>query len=449
MENLKEILESILFVAGDSVAFSDIAEKLQLDVKEVENTFKEMKQEREEKGSGIQVLVFNGKAQLCSNPNYANQVAEVLNPIKEKALTKAVLEVCAIVAYKQPITRLEIENVRGVNSDYAINALVENNLIEIVGRKDAVGKPLLFGTTDNFLKKFGLSNIDELPDYNELLERIQVLHNPDQDGTSLFNFRDTEDEITLDEMKKQELMEQKADIDIDKLKNEILNDKADVDNLLDEKVESDYVKFLDEENWKMLLMKHFFLLLANTKYMKTVLFVVLILIILITFTLDVGVKINYNILKNIGEVELKLFGIKVFSGEISIIAGYFNFIRKNKKVIQIKVDLSDKNFRFVKDLSDNFKQRIYLKNFGSEFVVCSKSAKNVSILAGNLNIINGYVSSRLLADNSDTAISSVVLVGYLNEYLWAEIKATIYVCIFDVIWAFLKAIWQRRVYGKA
>ena len=199
----------------------------------------------------------------------------------------------------------------------------------------------------------------------------------------------------------------------------------------------------------MLLMKHFFLLLANTKNMKTVLFVVLILIILITFTLDVGVKINYNILKNIGEVELKLFGIKVFSGEISIIAGYFNFIRKNKKVIQIKVDLSDKNFRFVKDLSDNFKQRIYLKNFGSEFVVCSKSAKNVSILAGNLNVINGYVSSRLLADNSDTAISSVVLVGYLNEYLWAEITATIYVCIFDVVWAFLKAIWQRRVYGKA
>lgn len=196
-------------------------------------------------------------------------------------------------------------------------------------------------------------------------------------------------------------------------------------------------------------MKHFFLLLANTKNMKTVLFVVLILIILITFTLDVGVKINYNILKNIGEVELKLFGIKVFSGEISIIAGYFNFIRKNKKVIQIKVDLSDKNFRFVKDLSDNFKQRIYLKNFGSEFVVCSKSAKNVSILAGNLNVINGYVSSRLLADNSDTAISSVVLVGYLNEYLWAEITATIYVCIFDVVWAFLKAIWQRRVYGKA
>lgn len=244
MENLKEILESILFVAGDGVAFSDIAEKLQVEVKDVEEAFKEMRKQREENNSGIQIMLFNGKAQLCSNPNYAGPVAEVLNPIKEKALTKAVLEVCAIIAYKQPITRLEIENVRGVNSDYAINALVENNLIEIVGRKDAVGKPLLFGTTDNFLKKFNLTSIDELPDYNELLERIEVLHNPED--SSLFNFRDTEDEITLDEKRKQGLLNENADIDIEELKNEIINDKADVDELLDETVESDYVKFLDE-----------------------------------------------------------------------------------------------------------------------------------------------------------------------------------------------------------
>lgn len=243
MENLKEILESILFVAGDGVAFSDIAEKLQIDVKEIGSAFKEMKAEKEELASGIQLMIFNGKAQLCSNPNYAQPVAEVLNPIKEKALTKAVLEVCAIIAYKQPITRLEIENVRGVNSDYAINCLVENNLIEIVGRKDAVGKPLLFGTTDNFLKKFNLTSIEDLPDYNELLERIEVLHNPED--TSLFNFRDTEDEITIDERKKQQLADENVDIDIDALKKEILNDKADIDNLLDEEVKSDYIDLLD------------------------------------------------------------------------------------------------------------------------------------------------------------------------------------------------------------
>ncbi len=245
MENLKSVIESILFVAGDSVAFTDMAEKLEVDVKEIETVIKEMKQEREESGSGVQVMIFNGKAQLCSNPQNAEQVAVVLNPIKEKALTKAVLEVCAIIAYKQPITRLEIENVRGVNSDYAINTLVENNIIEIVGRKDAVGKPLLFGTTDNFLKKFNLNSLEDLPDYNELLERIEVLHNPENDN-SLFNFRDTEDEITLDEKKKQQLLESQADVDIESLKNEILNDKADVDNLLDESVESDYVKYMDE-----------------------------------------------------------------------------------------------------------------------------------------------------------------------------------------------------------
>ena len=245
MENLKSVIESILFVAGDSVAFTDMAEKLEVDVKEIETAIKEMKQEREESGSGVQVMIFNGKAQLCSNPQNAEQVTVVLNPIKEKALTKAVLEVCAIIAYKQPITRLEIENVRGVNSDYAINTLVENNIIEIVGRKDAVGKPLLFGTTDNCLKKFNLNSLEDLPDYNELLERIEVLHNPENDN-SLFNFRDTEDEITLDEKKKQQLLESQADVDIESLKNEILNDKADVDNLLDESVESDYVKYMDE-----------------------------------------------------------------------------------------------------------------------------------------------------------------------------------------------------------
>jgi len=163
MENLTNVIESILFVAGDSVAFFDIADKLQIEIEEVKSAVEQLKKEKEESGSGIQVLLFNGKAQLCSNPDYATQVSEVLNPIKEKALTKAVLEVAAIIAYKQPITRLEVENVRGVNSDYAINALIEGNLIEIVGRKDAVGKPLLFGTTDNFLKKFSLNSLEDLP----------------------------------------------------------------------------------------------------------------------------------------------------------------------------------------------------------------------------------------------------------------------------------------------
>lgn len=210
MENLKQIIEGILFVAGDSVALYDIAEKLQLSQEEILSALKELQEDKKKSGSGIQVLIFNEKAQLSSNPEYSEKISEVLNPIKEKALTKAVLEVCAIIAYKQPVTRLEVDNVRGVNSDYAINMLIENNLIEVVGRKDAVGKPLLFGTTDNFLKKFDLSSLNDLPDYEELLERIKVLHEP-QDS-SLFNFTDFEE---------QEKLQAEQEIDVDKMRENL------------------------------------------------------------------------------------------------------------------------------------------------------------------------------------------------------------------------------------
>ena len=124
--------------------------------------------------SGIQLIEYNKKIQLCTNKEYAEYVAQVLNPIREKKLSKLVMEVCGIVAYKQPITRLEIEKVRGnLNCDYAINFLLENDLIEVVGRKDAIGKPMLYGTTDKFLKKFGLESIDDLPDYDQLVSRIE------------------------------------------------------------------------------------------------------------------------------------------------------------------------------------------------------------------------------------------------------------------------------------
>ena len=227
MENLKQIIEGILFVAGDSVAIYDIAEKLELSQDEIMTAVKELQEDKKRENAGIQVLIFNEKAQLSSNPDYSEKISEVLNPIKEKALTKAVLEVCAIIAYKQPVTRLEVDNVRGVNSDYAINMLIENNLIEVVGRKDAVGKPLLFGTTDNFLKKFDLSSLNDLPDYEELLERIKVLHEP-QDS-SLFNFTDFEEE----EKKHNE------EIDVEKMRENLDIKMDELQSVMDE---------IDEEN---------------------------------------------------------------------------------------------------------------------------------------------------------------------------------------------------------
>ena len=197
MENLKEIIEGILFVSGDGVSFEDIADKLNIELDEVKEAILLLKDEKEKDNAGIQVVVYNNKAQLCSNREYFNEISEVLNPIRERALTRAVLEVCAIIAYKQPITRIEIEAIReSKNCDYAVNALLENNLIEVVGRKDTVGKPLQFGTTDTFLKKFGLSSIDELPEYDELLERIQVIKESyKQDQNSLFNFNNIPEEM--------------------------------------------------------------------------------------------------------------------------------------------------------------------------------------------------------------------------------------------------------------
>ncbi len=243
MDNLKEIIESILFVAGESVELFEIADKLQVELDEVKKAVKEMQEERKNTNAGIQILLFNDKVQLSSNPNYAQQIAEVLNPIKEKALTKAVLEVCAIIAYKQPITRLEVENVRGVNSDYAINVLIENNLIEVVGRKDAVGKPLLFGTTDNFLKKFDLTALTDLPDYNDLVERIKVLHEKNDDN-SLFNFTDYASENEKQEQSEMSNEEEDALIaSLDELKENVLEASDEDDFEMMFEGESDLTKY--------------------------------------------------------------------------------------------------------------------------------------------------------------------------------------------------------------
>lgn len=174
MENLDKILESILFMAGEPVAMVDIVGKLDVTEKELKAAAAALKK-RYCGESGIVLNQFNNKLQLSTNSLYAEAVASVLNPIRERNLSKATLETAAIIAYKQPITRLEIEEIRGVGCDYAISILLEHNLIEVVGRKDAVGRPVLFGTTDEFLKRFNISSIGELPDYNALLEKVKIV----------------------------------------------------------------------------------------------------------------------------------------------------------------------------------------------------------------------------------------------------------------------------------
>ena len=186
--NINEVIKAILFVAGDGIEKDLLAEKLELSMSELNKIIIELKEEFSGE-KGIHLIEYKNKIQFATNPNFADYISDVLSPVREKMLTRAALETLAIIAYKQPITKLEIEDVRRVNSDYAVQALVDQDMIEIVGRKEAVGRPLMFGTTENFLKRFNIKELSELPDYDTLMERIKVIRSEEdkiEQSDSLF-----------------------------------------------------------------------------------------------------------------------------------------------------------------------------------------------------------------------------------------------------------------------
>ena len=175
MEKLTNIIEAILFAAGDAVPVDLLREKLDITKREVDESIRQL--EKKYAGDcGIRLLNFNHKLQFATNPDYKDTVSLVLMPIREKEFTRTILECAAIVAYKQPITRGELESVRGINSDYAITTLLSLDMITPCGRKDTPGKPVQYATTDNFLKRFKLKSLSELPDYEELMRKIAELN---------------------------------------------------------------------------------------------------------------------------------------------------------------------------------------------------------------------------------------------------------------------------------
>ncbi len=181
MDRLTNIIEAILFASGRSVPLAELGEKLNATSGELKKAVAELRQKYDAE-SGIQLLEFNKKLQFATNPAYKEEVASVLNPIREKELTRTILETIAIIAYKQPVTRTEIEVMRGANSNYAVDTLLQNKLIYPCGRKDAVGRPVLFATTDDFLKRFKLNSLEDLPDYDALMERIRSMNADDRDS---------------------------------------------------------------------------------------------------------------------------------------------------------------------------------------------------------------------------------------------------------------------------
>ena len=238
--NLDEVILSILFVAGDGIDISFMAEKLAVENGEINDAIKRL-QKRFSGNSGIHLIKYNGKIQLSSNPDNATYIETVLNPIRERALTKATLETLAIIAYKQPVTRLEVEEVRCVNSDYTIQNLLDHNLIEVVGKKDAVGKPLLFGTTDEFLKRFGLSDLSELPNNEELMDRIRTIYDDQTNTESLYR----EYELPPEEEMKKEMIERKNELT---KQNEETDEKiSDIDDKIKKALENISFKLPEEE----------------------------------------------------------------------------------------------------------------------------------------------------------------------------------------------------------
>lgn len=164
---VKSIIEALLFTWGDPLSLDDISDVLELDKQSLRKIISEMINDFNFNRRGVQILQVNDKYQLSTRPEHFEWIKKLCTPRVNKTLSNAALETLSIIAYKQPITKAEIEIIRGVKCDKALNTLIEKNLIKEVGRLEKTGKPIIYGTTDDFLKAFGLSTLEALPALDE------------------------------------------------------------------------------------------------------------------------------------------------------------------------------------------------------------------------------------------------------------------------------------------
>ncbi|MBR5738528.1 MAG: SMC-Scp complex subunit ScpB [Lachnospiraceae bacterium] len=175
-------LEAVLFTMGSSVKEDVLARALEVSEEELEDLASCLQSRYEEADRGIRIIRLEDAYQLVTKKEYYEVLIRIASQPAKPVLTDVMMEVLSIIAYKQPVTRSEIERIRGVSSDYSINRLIEFNLVEEKGRQDSPGRPILFGTTEEFLRRFGLSSVSELPPIDEeLLARAAAL---EEDETS-------------------------------------------------------------------------------------------------------------------------------------------------------------------------------------------------------------------------------------------------------------------------
>ena len=166
-QEMKSALEAILFVWGNAVDIKSAAEVFQITPKEAADILEELRHEYESRESGLMIRRIGKSYQICTRPEQEEAIRRFCTPVKEKKLSNAAFEVLAVIAYQQPVSRAVIDGVRGVKSERVIEGLVKRGLIEEKGRGEGLGRPVLYGTTQLFLEKFGISSLEELPELDE------------------------------------------------------------------------------------------------------------------------------------------------------------------------------------------------------------------------------------------------------------------------------------------
>ncbi len=174
LDKFQAAAEAVLFAASEPVTITDIAKALETDEKAAKEIIKSLKASYEAEKRGIAIIEIEKSYQMCTSPLYYEYVKKIVQTSSKKPLTQSVMETLAIIAYKQPVTRAQIEEIRGVNCDHAVNKLLELGLISEKGRSEAVGKPILFGTGAAFLKYFGLESLKDLPDIDSDYKQMLI-----------------------------------------------------------------------------------------------------------------------------------------------------------------------------------------------------------------------------------------------------------------------------------
>lgn len=168
--HLEAVIEAVLFTMGKSVELRQLAIATGQDEEETRQAVERLRERYEREERGMEIIELEGSYQMCTRTGFYENLIRVAASPKKQVLSEVVLETLSIVAYKQPVTKMEIEKIRGVKSDHAVNRLVEYNLIQEVGRLDAPGRPALFATTEEFLRRFGIGSKENLPDMDPVRE---------------------------------------------------------------------------------------------------------------------------------------------------------------------------------------------------------------------------------------------------------------------------------------